>query len=372
MQEFLIPGMKDKPTVTWGITVDNIRNLIWFTEQISNSVWSFNITSHAFKRYKLKTPNAFPFAIALDSKGDVWFTELFSDKIGEITRSGNLTEIQIPVSGDPEPSGITVDSSNRVWFTLPGVNSTGSYYEGKFQIQNLTGQVSGIALVGMAVDSSGNLWMTQHGPSFISEFNPSTHYFRTISTVVPPLMGTSLPYFTYVNGNGDVWFNEHYGNAIDEFIPDNNTLIEYYIPTRVAYAGNISGILTMNLSKQGVPWFTEFFSGKVGTINTSAPLGLTMSLQNYSGNTITLGENNETSLSLQVSCSSSATVSLAAEVGNFTGNFSLAFTPETHAGSFRSLATIRDGGSIPGVYFVTISAITTQLAYSKVIEIRVI
>ncbi len=370
MHEFKIPDTNGSTTITWGLAIDNSRNLVWFTEQITNSVYSFNMTSHVFKQYKLKTPYAFPFAIVVDSKGNVWFTELFSDKIGEITPSGNLTEIVIPVSGDPEPSGITVDSSGRVWFTLPGINCTGSYYDGKFQIQNLTGLVSGIALVGIAVDQNGNLWMTQHGPSYISEYDPSTHYFRTISTVVPSL-GTSLPYFTYVDKNGDVWFNEHYGNAIGEYLPESNTLIEYYIPTRDA-AGNISGMLTMNISDQGKPWYTEFFSGKVGTINTSAPLDVTMNLQNYSDGGITLGENNGTSLPLEISSSSNSPISLAGEVGNYTDNFSFAFTPAAHVGSFESLATIRTGGSPPGVYFVTLSAITDSLAYSKVIEVRVV
>lgn len=372
MTEFLIPGMKEKPTVTWGIAVDNVRGLVWFTEQISNSIWSFNVSSHAFTRYKLNTSSAFPFGITVDSEGNVWFTELFSDRIGEITPSGYLSEIVIPVSGDPEPSAITVDSSDRVWFTLPGINSTGSYYDGKFQIQNLTGDVSGIALVGIAADSLGNLWMTQHGPSYFSEFNPLAGYFRTISTVVPAQQGSSLPYFTYVDQSGDVWFNEHYGNAIAEFIPANNTLIEYYVPTRIAPIGNISGILTMGLSDEGTPWFTEFFSGKVGTINTSAPLDLTMNLENDSQNVITLGENNETTLPLQVSSSSFSTVSLAGEVGNYTGNFSIAFSPALRVGSFGSNAVIQSDDSPPGVYFITISAITSTLAYSKVIEVRVV
>jgi virginiamycin B lyase len=372
MREYKIPNSNSGVPNTWGMAIDSSRNLVWFTDQITNSVWCFNITSQSFKEYKLKTPNAFPFAIALDSKGDAWFTEIFSDKIGEITPSGILTEIVIPASGDLEPSGITVDSSGRVWFTLPGINSTGSYYDGKFQFQNLTGFVSGIALVGIAVDQNGNLWLTQHGPSYFSEYNPVTGYFRTISTVVPPSLGTSLPYFTYVDSSGDVWFNEHYGNAISEFIPRNNTLIEYYIPTRIAQPGNISGILTMNISQQGVPWFTEFFSGKVGTINTSAPLGLTMNLKNYSGGLITLGQKNEISLALEVASSSSASISLAGEVGNYTGNFTFTFSTRSQVGSFNSTVTILDNDSTPGIYFLTISAITSAIAYSKIVEVRVL
>ena len=249
IQEFPIPAHVKGGTTTWGIVVDNSRGLVWFAEEATNSIWSFNILTHIFARYELKSANAFPFGIALDRQGDVWFTEFFVNDIGEITPSGNLTEIPIPLQGNLEASAITIDTAGTVWFTLPGVDSIGSFFDGQFGFQNLTGLVQ--IPVGISVDNQGNIWLTQHGPSFISEFNPTTHYFKTISTTVPSILGTSLPYFTYVDNNGNVWFNEHYGNAMAEFIPSNNSLIEYFVPTRIAYAGNISGMLTSNLSPSG-------------------------------------------------------------------------------------------------------------------------
>lgn len=99
--------------------------------------------------------------------------------------------------------------------------------------------------------------MTQHGPSFISEFNPTTRYFRTISTSVPPWVpdNTSLPYFIQVDSHGNVWFNEHYGNAIARFHPSSNSLTEFEVPSKVAQAGNNAGVLTIGLSPNGEPWF---------------------------------------------------------------------------------------------------------------------
>ena len=296
IQEFPMPVKGS--TTTWGIVVDNSRGLVWFTEQASNSVWSFNISTHKFTRYELKSAYSFPFGIALDKQGDVWFTEFFGNKIGEITTSGNLTEILIPQQGYIEASSITVAPTGKVWFTLPGANSTGSYFDGQFAFQNLTGLA--LLPVGISIDSQGNIWLTQHGPSFISEYNPTTHYFKTISTSVPAVLGTSLPYFDYVDQNGDVWFNEHYGNAMAEFIPSNNTLIEYFIPTRIGYAGNISGMLTSNVSPSGQPWYTEFFAGKVGTINTGATLDLQLNLLNYT-KPIVLNSNGTTSIQFKIS-----------------------------------------------------------------------
>jgi len=57
------------------------------------------------------------------------------------------------------------------------------------------------------------------------------------------------PYFVYVEPkSGNVWFNEHYGNAIGEFNPSSNQMVEYLIPSKLASVGNISGAVTMNLA----------------------------------------------------------------------------------------------------------------------------
>ncbi len=368
IQQFPIPGVKGG-TTSWGMTVDNTRGLVWFTEETSNSIWSFNISTHKFTRYELPSENAFPFGIAVGQNGDVWFTEFFDNNIGEITPSGNLTQIPIPLSGLLEASSITVDQTGKVWFTLPGIDFIGSYYDGEFAFKNLTGLAE--LPVGIAVDSQGNLWLTQHGPSFIAEYNPTTDYFESISTSIPTVASvaeidqTTLPYFDYVDQNGDVWFNEHYGNAMAEFIPSNNTLIEYYIPTKIGHGvGNISGMLTSTLSPSGQPWYTELFAGKVGTINTQAPLDLGLSLSNYT-QPISLSPNGSVSIKLNITGSAASQATVEENVGNFTTGFEYSVSPSNQ------LITISGNSTAPGVYFVTISAVTTSLSYSQIIELEV-
>lgn len=361
MHQYHIPTGANNGTTSWGMVVDNSRGLVWFTEQATNSVWSFNIHAHKFTRYELKTPYAFPFGIALDNQGDVWFTEIFGNKIGEITTNGTTTEIPIPLQGYIEPSGITVGPEGKVWFTLPGVDETGYYYDGRFTFQNLTGLV--LEPVGISFDQKGNMWLTQHGPSFVTEFNPTSGDFETISTTIPP-EGSSLPYFDHMDQNGNLWFNEHNGNAMSEYVPSNNTLIEYFIPTRVEAMGNISGMLTSALSPSGVPWYTEFFAGKVGMINTAASLDLHLSLVNYS-QPILIMQDSSVNLQLNLSGSAAITATVKAEVGNFSSNISYNYSKVDH-----SITLTTDGSKI-GVYFVTISAITSALSYSRVIELEV-
>ena len=376
LHTFQLPESDKKGSVTWGIAIDNQRGLVWFTEQITNSIWSFNMNTHVFKEYTLKTSNAFPFDITIDQNGNVWFTELFSDKIGEITVQGKLIEIPIPMKGDLEPSGIAIGPNGNVWFTLPGIETIGKYSAGNFTFYNLSKFIScpiDSCPTAISVDAQGNVWTTFHGPQLISEFNPTTDYFRTISTSVPPL-GTSLPYFIGATENGDVWFNEHQGNAMALFEPTNNTLIEYYDPTKLSWTGNISGMLTMGLSGNGVPWFTEFFSGKVGTVNTSTPLSVDLNILNYSAvseTPIPIANSSEASLKLSIRSHSSTPFVLEGTSGNLTGNFSYTFEPPVGAGNTSSVVTIHNNGSQPGVYFLTISAKSNDLAVSKIVEVYV-
>jgi len=166
-----------------------------------------------------------------------------------------------------------------------------------------------------------------------------------------------------------VWFNEHQGNSIGEFQPANNSLIEYFIPTAIKDAGNISYMLTSTLSPSGQPWYTELLPGKVGTVNTTKALDVSMQLLNYS-EPEPLPNRSEINLGLSVT-SNSSFVSLKGYKGNFTGNFTFAFAPQQGSGSFNSVVNVQNNGSKSGVYFLTLTARTNSLAVSRIIEIKV-
>ena len=370
--EYPIPGLASKaPLTSWGIAVDNKRGMVWFTEEITNTVWSFQVQSETFKMYSIPTLESNPYQVALDQNGDAWFTEFSGNKIAVVLTNGTVNEFQIPIPSC-NPTGITVDQkTNRVWFNLLDTSGAfdqfyvGSFFNGSFTFNNITPDVD--TPVGIAVDSSGDVWMTQHGASLVSEFNPVTHYFKTISTSIPSV-GESLPYFVYVDSTtGKIWFNEHYGNAISVFDPNDDTLVEYEIPSRATSDGNISGALTMALSPSGTPWFTELYTGKIGEVNSNLPVGLSI---NVSKSTIDLGNESSVPLQLTVTSSSNATTYLSASIGNFTGTFDFNFTQYYGSGNYSTTMSVENGGSPPGVYFATISVKSENTIVSQIIEIE--
>ena len=125
-------------------------------------------------------------------------------------------------------------------------------------------------------------------------------------------------------------------------------------------------MLTSNVSPGGVPWYTEFFAGKVGTINTTAPLNLRLTLPNYT-QPLKMGPETQISLQVRLSGQLASAVTIKESVGNFSSDFSFAILA-TQSGT---LMTIRNNNSASGAYFVTVSAVTRSLAVSKIIEVDV-
>jgi streptogramin lyase len=92
---------------------------------------------------------------------------------------------------------------------------------------------------GLAIDASGNAWVTEYGTSGLTEFNPlgvaiaaytSTKYFKS-------------PYGSAIDTSGNVWFNAGGKEYVDEFTP-STTAINYVGPypvtanTQIALDGN--------------------------------------------------------------------------------------------------------------------------------------
>jgi virginiamycin B lyase len=371
--EFRIPDQNGS-LVSWGLAVDSSRNLVWFTDQLADSVWSFNATSGSFTRYHVPTQLSSPYQVAVDGDGNVWFTEIDGGKIGEITPQGAIREYTVPAGASSSPAtsltgpaGIAIGRAGVVWFTEVYEDSVGSLSNGTFHEYPLTGAVSP---TGIALDPQGDVWVTLHGGSYIAELNPAKNSTRIISTSVPGGVST-LPYFVAVDPQGNVWFDEHYGNAIARFTPSNQTLVEYEIPTRVASLANISGALSIGLDDAGHPWFTEFYTGKVGTVDPSGALGIRVVIGSPSnGTTLNASSGGNFSVSIQVSGSSPSTLAYSKGVGPA---LLISFSPSSGNGSYSSTMTVESPGRTASgsVVAVTISAVTPQVVCSQVIEVEV-
>jgi copper transport protein len=103
------------------IKSDSITGNIYVSEHGEDAVFSFFPNNETFKRFSLQPdPNALPFGMAFDSKGELFVAEHTTNKIAVLdSRTGESIELDIP-STDPLTQWLTSDAEGNIWFAEPG------------------------------------------------------------------------------------------------------------------------------------------------------------------------------------------------------------------------------------------------------------
>jgi virginiamycin B lyase len=258
--------------------------------------------------------------------------------------------------------------------------------------------------VGIAIDSLGKLWVTDHGTSIFYKVDPQTGNITKFSTskASPRIFGGgnntpagayTLPYWIEKASDGSLWFNEHTGNKIAKFDPTNNTLVEYWIPTQ----NKLFGVCQSNSSNQacGIAnalqfsvgqnnnskqvWFTEWTEDKIGNVNAQKQFPFTVSTPTKEL-TIKKGSSVEvklnvvaTSSNLRINMIAAGTFTPTGDFGNSTGSFSQeSFSLNTGNSKqvsfiFTPSADLKSGG-----YVLMIGAENNAVSYLKAVKINIV
>jgi virginiamycin B lyase len=362
---------RDNPTASsqvWDVKLDGKDNL-WFTDERQNAIWRYsnistidnnNNSSSKSLFYMYRIPGEskafgtiYPVSMALDDKGEIYFVGVRSPSIwiGNISEmkngtSNGIEQIKIPTEGfkgiDPDlisTGSIALDKKNNaLWISLLAFNTKGQIV--RYNIGNETFRIYDMpqdirSPVGLALDRTGNLWVTDHATNIFYKLDPqlgsitkfvtsriSPRIFgmdagadvsRQISGVASSSSGTTnstgfenaytLPYWIKTDSNGSLWFNEHEGNKIAMFDPKTSTLIEYWIPTQNRLWGichndsnntnfnngnrNQCGIANVlqfdvgidrDIQRHPQVWFSEWSENKIGMILTNKSLPFSVSV----------------------------------------------------------------------------------------------
>jgi len=364
---------RDNPTASsqvWDVKLDGKDNL-WFTDERQNAIWRYsnistvdnNNNSNSSSKplfYMYRIPGdskafgtTYPISIELDGKGKIYFVGVRSPSIwiGNISEmkngtSNGIEQIKIPTEGfkgiDPDlisTGSIALDKKNNtLWISLLAFNAKGQIV--RYNIENETFRIYDMpqdirSPVGLALDRTGNLWVTDHATDIFYKLDPqlgSITKFVT-SRISPRIFGMNasadvspqiseatfsssdatnstgfenaytLPYWIKTDLNGSLWFNEHEGNKIAMFDPKTSTLIEYWIPTQNRLWGichndsnntnfnngneNQCGIANVlqfdvgidrDIQRHPQVWFSEWSENKIGTIFTDKSLPFSVSV----------------------------------------------------------------------------------------------
>ena len=104
-----------------------------------------------------------PFAIAIDSVGNVWVTNNADNTVTELNSSGSLLGT---FHVGTQPRGIAIDPNGNIWVANSGdgtvtvMNSSGAYLNGTLASSTFT---VGTGPHGIAIETTGNVWVTNFG-----------------------------------------------------------------------------------------------------------------------------------------------------------------------------------------------------------------
>ncbi|MGI0061435.1 MAG: virginiamycin B lyase family protein, partial [Nitrosotalea sp.] len=286
MQSYQIPGEDDtRDRMSWSMLKDN-EGFIWFGQFGSDKLWRFDPDHEKFVDFHTMTSS--PFQMKLDSKTDeIWFTTLSNDKLGVVQKiendvnSDNGYRInEFSIGNGSYPSGLTVQGDS-IWVTELEKGKIAKFTS----IRNYDGEITGIKKTveipitnepffsfptDILFTDNNTSWITEHGPSTITQYTMSTHDVTRIPTAQNKYHVSSLPFWMRESHDGNgIWFNEHEGGSIAFLDTHNMTLTEFELPTN-------SPVIMLNLAldpqNSHKAWFSEWDLDKIGVVEIGVPV----------------------------------------------------------------------------------------------------
>jgi streptogramin lyase len=240
---------------------------VWFTDQNPNSpsVWMFNTTSHGFRRFLTNATNSGPvFVLADQATKSVWFTDTTAAYLGKINvASLQMTKFNAPASYSGPVEIARQNGTSYLWVTeISGKIARFDTASNSFQ--EVTPSVPLSYPVGIAADSKGSVWVSEHGGSSIVEYVPSNSTWKKYPTSQANASPGTGPATLAIDGQGRLWFAEHYANRIGQLDPASNSMEEFTVPIPGAYS------LLNSLDQTGNFWFAEAYGNSIGMISKNA------------------------------------------------------------------------------------------------------
>ena len=364
-------NVKGNSTMVWTMVQDS-DGYIWFAELGMKSIWQLDPKNDAF--HLIHSETGAPFQMKVGKNHDIWFTTLRSDTIGVVEKSinGNYAIRSFDTGNNTTPAGLFLQDAS-VWTANIGTQNILQY-----KVNSENNFVKDISLIETIPKSNdtvfssptdllldkNSIWLTEHGTSFLTKYDIDTRKITRYPTSQNNFHTVTLPFWIRGTENPKfLWFNEHQGNKIGCFDLENNTLVEYSIPSMPK-----DGYLTypLNISQdprdEKILWFSEWNTDKIGMIDGHIPIPfkilpsakqivLSSTAPDYS---IDLEIHGSPNSSNPVFLNASSSITSTAELGNLTVQFLPNIVDLSHDQKVKLL--VHDGGVAPGNYTVGISA----------------
>ena len=133
-----------------------------------------------------------PDGLAIDGSGNVWVANYFGDSVSLLSASGAVLSTGFKGGGIVHPQGIAIDGVGNVWVasyrgpSITELAGTSSSSAPGTVLSPAAGWAPDAALLeayALAIDASGNVWVTSFGSSQLTE------YVGLAAPVKTPLLG---------------------------------------------------------------------------------------------------------------------------------------------------------------------------------------
>lgn len=168
-----------------------------------------------------------------------------------------------------QPTGIAIDSSGDVWVTN-FLNSISKFSPTGTPLSTASGfQGGGLSgPTGIAIDNSGNVWTANYNlgrSSSLSEFN-SAGSATSPATTGYAGGGLAAPYYLAIDASGNVWAANKGGNSISEFSSTGSAIS----PAITGFAGGgLDGPVGIVLDASGDVWVTNNGDSSISEFDSS-------------------------------------------------------------------------------------------------------
>jgi streptogramin lyase len=368
----------------YGIAVDGAGN-VWFTSWLGDQVVRFDPKASAFTPYIIgpegigSLGNKEPFLLLISGNA-VWFSEYNGEGIGKLYLENGSVK-SYPVGCRCPVGGLAAGPQGNIWFTIPesGAGKLGVFNPATGKIDVLqsvsfdNGQYYWENPTGIAIDSTGYLWVTDHASDTVYEFKPRSMAQNQSSigywnTLLPTAANRTEPFGIAIGRNGDVWFTESNANRIGMIDPYTRGLTEYLIPTPNSVPMSIA------IDSAGRVWFTELSGNNLGMIDPSNPSPFSVSVSPMSTKFAQGG-----GVSLDVTLANSRTFRpggpLKVWVVGIPSQYISYYIGKTAKLSDNrtelQLLLYSSNSLPPGRYTVTLSVSTSSLIQGKIIDVEV-
>jgi streptogramin lyase len=313
-RQFVVPEAHAQPAF---VALDNLGR-VWFSDQEGEgSIWMFDQADNTFTKHSTATVFSVPVGVLVDGKNNVWFAEDTGNALGELVYpSYTIREFPLPHANSGPAELALQAGGSALWLTESIGNRIAMFDISSQTFKEYVPSVPFASPVGIVLDESGNVWVSEHGGSSIVRFEPSPGTFTKFPTSPPPPSSqypNSAPATLAIDSQGRLWFVEHFSNTVGRLDPATQSIDEFRIPSSGVYS------ILSAVDSSGNFWFTEFTANKIGTIPKGALIPIMVGAASTNSPSVAAGESLEEQFTVRNAGSSSIKVQLAS-TSTFSGS----------------------------------------------------